>query len=108
MIRGSRAVEMGRGGGWGCLPRGTMPPPAAAPDGAGGVIGAMNLTSIWTWWPGSCFSYRFHRRSFGLYRCEDGSRFIPSRLRIRQTPESLMVTSWYRFRYIAILVGPKW
>jgi hypothetical protein len=58
------------------------------------VRAAMNFTSIWTWWPGSCFSYRFHRRSFGLYRCEAGSRFMPSRSRIRHTPESLIYKSW--------------
>jgi len=75
------------------------PQPGAVVDGGELVVllpagGAMNLTSIWTWWPGSCFSYRFHRRSFGLYRCEAGSRLRPSRLRIRHTPELLMSMSW--------------
>ena len=27
---------------------------------------------------------------------------------MRQTPDGLMVTSWYRVRYIEILCGPKW
>ncbi len=30
------------------------------------------------------------------------------RLRMRQTPDLLMVTSWYRLRYIPIFSGPKW
>ena len=33
---------------------------------------------------------------------------MPSRLRIRHTPEVLMATSWYRLRYIVIFIGPKW
>jgi len=30
-----------------------------------------------------------------------------NRLRIRQTPELLMLTSWYRLRSMAIFSGPK-
>jgi hypothetical protein len=31
-----------------------------------------------------------------------------SRFRIRHTPEVLISTSWYRFKYIVIFIGPKW
>lgn len=33
---------------------------------------------------------------------------MSKRLRIRHTPDLLIVTSWYRLRYIAIFSGPKW
>jgi hypothetical protein len=42
------------------------------------AMGAMTLTSIWTWWPG---------------RCPAGAGWT-RRLRIRHTPDGDMATSW--------------
>jgi hypothetical protein len=53
----------------------------------------MNFTSTCSWWPGRCFSYRFHRNARRWYRWEAGSRFSPNRFKIRHTPETLIVTS---------------
>jgi hypothetical protein len=49
--------------------------------------GWMNFTSSWTRWPGSGCSSRGQRRSWRWWRWEAGSRFSPSRLRIRHPPE---------------------
>ena len=54
----------------------------------------VNFTSTWTWWPGSGFSHRVQRLLWRTSRWETGSRFISRRLRIRQTPDGLMVMSW--------------
>jgi hypothetical protein len=68
----------------------------------------MNFTSNWTRWPGRGLLRAFPAAVVALVALGGGQAVELELLQDAPHAGGLIVMSWSRLRYIAILAGPKW